>query len=41
MIALWLISLVVESVVAYGVARFLSRVHPALLPTGPLSSEPA
>lgn len=41
MIALWLISLLVESVVAYGVARFLSRVHPALLPASRLTSEPA
>jgi len=32
MIALWMLGLVVESVVAFGVGRFLSRVHPGLLP---------
>ena len=37
LISLWMLGLLVESVVAFGVGRFLSRVHPGLLPA--LSSE--
>ena len=33
MIALSLIGVIVESVVAFGIGRFLARVHPALLPS--------
>jgi hypothetical protein len=29
---LWLLGIAVESVVAFGIGRFLERVHPALLP---------
>lgn len=29
---LWLLGLVVEALVAYGLARFLARVQPGLLP---------
>ena len=32
-IAMWLVGLLVEAAVAYGVGRFLARVHPALLPS--------
>ncbi len=35
MIALWVVGLALESVVAYGVGRFLARVHPGLLPAAP------
>ena len=31
---LWLLGLAVESIVAWGIGRFLERVHPALLPGG-------
>ena len=31
-IALWLVGVLVESVVAWGIGRFLARVHPGLLP---------
>ena len=41
-IALWLIGVLVESAVAWGVGRFLARVHPGLLPlAGPLEPEAA
>jgi hypothetical protein len=32
-VPLWLIGLLVESAVAYGIANFLARVHPGLLPS--------
>jgi hypothetical protein len=32
-IALWMLGTLIESVVAFGVGRFLVKVHPALLPT--------
>jgi cobalt/nickel transport system permease protein len=34
-IPIWLVGVLVESVVAYGLARFLARVRPDLLPVGP------
>jgi len=40
-IALWILGLLIETVVAYGVAQFLARVHPALLPATRLSGESA
>ncbi|HYM81165.1 MAG TPA: energy-coupling factor ABC transporter permease [Candidatus Limnocylindria bacterium] len=43
-VPLWLIGLLVEAVVAFGIARFLVRVHPALLPPpfgGPHTAAPA
>lgn len=40
-VALWLVGLLVESVVAFGVGRFLARVHPALLPISESRAEAA
>jgi hypothetical protein len=42
-IALWMLGTLIESVVAFGVGRFLANVHPALLPTPPTTpaDEPA
>ncbi len=37
---LWLIGILIESVVAYGVARFIGRVRPDLLPAGRAGGEP-
>lgn len=39
MIAFWMLGLLIETVVAFGIGRFLSRVHPGLLPA--LSGESA
>jgi cobalt/nickel transport system permease protein len=36
-IALWMLGTLIESLVAFGVGRFLANVHPALLPTPPRS----
>ena len=43
MIALWMLGTLIESVVAFGVGRFLANVHPALLPASPAAptDEPA
>jgi ABC-type Co2+ transport system permease subunit len=41
MIALWLLGLVIETVAAFGVGRFLARVHPGLLPEPRLETEVA
>lgn len=42
-IALWMLGTLIESVVAFGVGRFLANVHPALLPapSAPPTDEPA
>jgi hypothetical protein len=42
-IALWMLGTLIESLVAFGVGRFLANVHPALLPTPPQApaDEPA
>jgi cobalt/nickel transport system permease protein len=39
-VPLWVLGVVAESVVAWGIGRFLARVHPGLLPFGTGPSEP-
>jgi len=34
-LSLWMVGTLIESLVAFGIGRFLSRVHPALLPLTP------
>jgi hypothetical protein len=34
-IVLWMLGTLIESLVAFGVGRFLANVHPALLPAPP------
>ena len=36
-IPLWIVGIVVESVIAFGLGRFLARVRPGLLPAAPLA----
>lgn len=42
-VPLWVLGVVAESVVAWGIGRFLARVHPGLMPlgTGPVAAPPA
>src|SRR5258705_3836624 len=40
-VPLWVLGVIAESVVAWGIGRFLARVHPGLLPFGTGPSEPA
>jgi cobalt/nickel transport system permease protein len=40
-LALWIVGTLIESVVAFGVGRFLSNVHPALLPRAASLEAPA
>jgi len=40
-VPLWVLGVFAESVVAWGIGRFLARVHPGLLPFGTGPAEPA
>jgi hypothetical protein len=38
-VAMWLVGMLVEAAVAFGIGRFLARVHPGLLPGRAVAEE--